>query len=481
MIKDTTRRDLFTAVLAILFMAAAMVPAAFGQRGEMPLSASKEAQKLFKQGLEKADNLESPGTLFDQAVQKDPSFAFGYLFAGQTNVEFQRNFDKAVALADKASPAEREWILSVASQNTGDEAAALTHLQNLEKLAPRDKRVLMQIGNYYRNLGDNANALKYFKSASNVDKKYAPPYNIIGYTYLARGDFTNAEKAFKTYISLIPNNPNPYDSYAEMLLNSGKFDASIKQYSTALSKDPTFYNSYEGMGNAYEYQGDYSKARETYQMMFDKSNTEALKAQALASMTNSFVSEGRIEKAFEVIDRRIAIAQAADDLQTVLGLHNLAALIATESGDFEAAAKHLEMAETLMKDPSLPPANAANRTFNASVGRARLLIAKGDTAGAKTEIDWMSGAAKNIGQLRAYNFLAGVAASKSGNYSMASEFFAKANQADPFVWYYQATALEAAGDSAGARRLFRKVASLNQLDTAGYAIVRPRAIAKLKL
>ena len=166
MIKDTTRRDLFTAVLAILFMVAAMVPAAFGQRGEMPLSASKEAQKLFKQGLDKADNLESPGTLFDQAVQKDPNFAFGYLFAGQTNVEFQRNFDKAVALADKASPAEREWIFATAAQNIGDQAAALRRLQNLEGFYPHDKRVLMLIGNYYRNLGDNVNALKYFTAAS---------------------------------------------------------------------------------------------------------------------------------------------------------------------------------------------------------------------------------------------------------------------------------------------------------------------------
>jgi tetratricopeptide (TPR) repeat protein len=481
MIKDTTRRSLFTAVLAILFMAAAMVPAAFAQQGEMPLSASKEAQKLFRQGLEKADNLESPGTLFDQAVQKDPNFAFGYLFAGQTNVEFQRNFDKAVALADKASPAEREWILATAAQNTGDQGEALRHLQNLERFYPHDKRVLMLIGNYYRNLGDNANALKYFTSASDVDKKYAPPFNIIGYTYMATGDFPNAEKAFKTYISLIPNNPNPYDSYAEMLLGSGKFDESITQYSMALSKDPTFYNSYEGMGNAYEYKGDYLKARQTYQTMFDKSNTEALRGQALASMTNSFVSEGKIDQAYELIERRIDIAKKAGDIQTVLGLHNLAALIATETGDFQAAANHLDMAETVMKDASLPPANAANRAFNASAARTRLMLAKGDTQGVKTQMEWMSDAAKNMGQQRAYAFLAAVAQSKAGNYAEAAKLFAKANQADPLVWYYQAAALEAAGDSSGARKLYQRIANLNQLDTTGYAIVRPRAVSKLKM
>ena len=480
MFNDKTRGGLLTATMVFLFAIAAAAPAIFAQSGDMPLTASKEALALFKQGREKAENLENPCTLFDQAVQKDPNFAFGYLFAGQTNVEFRKHFERAVALAGKASPAEREWILATEAQNSGDQAAALMHLQKLEQLYPRDKRILMQLGNYYRNIGDNTNALKYFTSASTADKKYAPAYNIIGYSYVALGDFAQAEKAFKTYISLIPNNANPYDSYAEMLLSSGKFDESIKQYSMALAKDPTFYNSYEGMGNAYEYKGDYPKARETYQMMFDKSNTEALKAQALASMTNSFVSEGRIDEALKVNERRIAIAQDAGDSQTVLGLHNLAAFITTESGDFDAAEKHLEMAANVMKDTSLPAATAANRAFNASGARARLLIAKGDTAGAQTQIDWMSSAAKNTGQQWAYNFFAGQSASKQGNYAKAGEFFAKANQADPLVWYYQAQALGAAGDTAGARKLYQRIAALNQLDTTGYAIVRPRSVAKLK-
>jgi tetratricopeptide (TPR) repeat protein len=92
----------------------------------------------------------------------------------------------------------------------------------------------------------------------------------------------------------------------------------------------------------------------------------------------------------------------------------------------------------------------------------------------------MSSAAKNTGQQWAYNFFAGQSASKQGNYAKAGEFFAKANQADPLVWYYQAQALGAAGDTAGARKLYQRIAALNQLDTTGYAIVRPRSVAKLK-
>jgi len=217
----------------------------------MPLSASKEAQALFKQGLEKAENLEDPGTLFDQAVQKDPNFALGYLYAGQNNMEFRRNLERAVSLADKASPGEREWILAAQEQNNGNPAGRLAHLEKLMKLHPKDKRVHSAIGQYYRNIGDETTALRYFTESTKLDKKYAPAYNEIGYVNLALGKYADAETAFKTYIKLIPNNPNPYDSYAELLMQTGKFDDSIKQYNMALSKDPTFIVSYRGMGNDY--------------------------------------------------------------------------------------------------------------------------------------------------------------------------------------------------------------------------------------
>ena len=265
-----------------------------------------------------------------------------------------------------------------------------------------------------------------------------------------------------------------------MLLNSGKFDESIKQYSLALAKDPTFYNSYAGMGNAYEYKGDFAKAREAYRMMFDKSTNEGIRAQALASLSNSWVAEGNIEEALKVNAQRIDIAQKAGDNGTVFGLHQVSAFILIESGDFDAAAKHLEMADALVNDPSMPAATAPNRTFAATSAWTRLMIAKGDTAGARTKVEWLASAAKNLNQQRTYNFFAGYAALKQGNYSEATGFFAKANQADPFNWYYQAQALDGAGDSAGARKIYQKIASLNQLDTTGYAIVRPRAVAKLR-
>src|SRR6185295_8781639 len=227
-------------VLLMLFIAPAVL---FAQQKEMPLTSSKEALALFIQGRDKSENLEDPGTLFEQAIQKEPNFALAYLFAGRTNQEFRKNVEKAASLVDKVSPGEREWILAAKDQIDGNPAARKMHLEQLLKLYPADKRAHSQMGFYYRSIGDDTTALRHFTESVKLDKKYAPAYNNIGYSNLTLGRYADAERAFKTYINLIPKNPNPYDSYAELLMKTGKYDQSIKQYNQALTIDPTFINS----------------------------------------------------------------------------------------------------------------------------------------------------------------------------------------------------------------------------------------------
>ena len=459
------------------------VPAVFSQAKNMPLTGSKEALVLFNQGLEKAENLEDPGTLFDQAVQKDPNFAFGYLFAGQTNREGQLNLEKAYKMADKASPGEREWIMAVWEQNNANPNGRREHLEKLLKLHPGDKRVHTQMALYYRGIGDEATALKHFGESVRIDKSYAPAYNNLGYSNMALGKYADAEAAFKTYIKLIPNNPNPYDSYAEFLMRSGKYDESIKQYNMALAKDPKFVASYRGMGNNYAYKGDYAKARQTYETMLSKATNDGNRDQALLSTANAWIAEGNLDKAIEVNNQRIALAEKDSDVQAVMGLHSLAGFLSVEAGDLEGAAKHIAMVAKTAEDPSLPAGLKANRQFNLRLQTVRYLAARGEFDAARAELEAMrqfASTSKNINVERNYNLAAGYVELKQKNHAKASEHFAKANQNDPYVWYYRAAAYEGSGDAKAAEELYRQIADWNRLDNPGYAVVRPRAIAKLK-
>jgi tetratricopeptide (TPR) repeat protein len=457
-----------------------VVPAAFGQKGEMPLTGSKEAVALFRQGQTKAENLEDPGTLFDQAVQKDPNFAFGYLFAGQNNVEGQKNLETAYKLADKASPGEREWIMSVWEANNGNPAGRLSHLQQLLKLHPGDKRVQVLMSTYYTGI-DDAESLRYLDEAVRIDKNFAPAYNSIGYANMALGRYPQAESAFKSYIKLIPNNPNPYDSYAEFLMRTGKYDESIKQYNMALAKDPTFYPSYRGIGDNYVYKGDYAKGREIFQTMYTKAPQEGNRDQALSSTVNSWLAEGNYQKALEVNDQRIANFEKAGDKPTAIGLHNLSGVISVEAGDLDGAAKHFAMARTMAEDPALP--GRSNRSFNLDLQSARLAAARGDFAAANAALDSAGKyamAGNNVNAMRNYNFMAGYVALKQKQYAKASEMFGKANPNDPYTWYYRALASEGAGDAKGAADLYGNIINWNQLDTPGGFVVRQMAMAKMK-
>ena len=465
-------------VLLLLFIAPSVLLA---QKKEMSLTTSKEALALFVQGREKAENLEDPGILFEQAVQKDPNFAIAYLFLGRTNQELRKNTEKAVALADKVSPGEREWILATKDQIEGNPAGRKMHLEQLLKLYPDDKRAHSQMGFFYRSIGDDSTALKHFKEAVKLDKNYAPAYNNIGYSSLSLGRYDDAAEAFKTYIKLIPKNPNPYDSYGELLMKTGEFDESIKQYQRALVIDPTFINSYRGIGNNYAYKGDYAKARESYQLMFDKASDDGLRDLALLSAVNSYLAEGNIDKALEVNELRRAMAEKAGDDVSLIAVHSTAGFILAESGKFEDAAKHFEKADQLRNEPSLASAVRENRRFGGMQNRARLSIARQEFDSAKVQLEEIRqylSSRKNPNQERGYNETAGFLELGQKNYTKALEYFVKADSNDPYVWYYQAVAEEAAGNRKSAAALYLKVTRWNQLDDMRYSLVRSRAIAK---
>ena len=470
-----------SAGLTVLFLLCISPAALFAQSKEMPLTTSKEALALFIQGREKSENLQDAGTLFEQAIQKDPNFALAYLFAGRTNQEFRKNVEKAASLTEKVSPGEREWILAAKDQTEGNPAGRKMHLEQLLKLHPGDKRVHSQMGFYYRSIGDDTTALRHFTEAVKLDKKYAPAYNNIGYSNLSLGRYTDAERAFKTYITLIPKNPNPYDSYAELLMKTGEYDESIKQYNRALTIDPTFINSYRGIGNNYAYKGDFAKARESYQLMFDKASDDGLRDLALLSAVNSYVTEGKMDKALEVNQQRLEIAEKAGDSTALIGIHTTAGYILAESGKLDEAAKHFEKADQLRDDSSLSATVRENRRFGKMQNHARLLIARGEFDQAKTqlaEIRQYLSSRKNSNQERSYNETAGFLELGQKNYAKALEYFAKADPNDPYVWYYQAVAQEGAGNGKPAAALYQKLTTWNQLDDTGYSLVRSRAIAR---
>ena len=139
------------------------------------------------------------------------------------------------------------------------------------------------------------------------------------------------------------------------------------------------------------------------------------------------------------------------------------------------------MADQLRDDASLSATVRENRRFGKMQNHARLLIARLEFDQAKAQLEEISqylSSRKSPNQERGYNETAGFLELGQKNYAKALEYFAKADPNDPYVWYYQAVAQEAAGNGKPAAALYQKLTSWNQLDDTGYSLVRTRAIAR---
>ncbi|PYV48446.1 MAG: hypothetical protein DMG92_13625, partial [Acidobacteria bacterium] len=68
----------------------------------------------------------------------------------------------------------------------------------------------------------------------------------------------------------MPNDPNPQDSYAEILRMAGHYTVAIDHYHVALSMNPQFYSSQFGIADTYMLMGDETRARQAYEIGFQK-------------------------------------------------------------------------------------------------------------------------------------------------------------------------------------------------------------------
>ncbi|MEE8114818.1 MAG: tetratricopeptide repeat protein [Nitrososphaerales archaeon] len=473
------------AILCVLFI---LPQNLFAQKGEIPITtSSKEALELFKKGRDKWHDVEpaAAAPLFEQAIQKDANFAMAYLYRARSGGGFnvsRQNLDKAVRLVDKVSSGERLWILAVQAAFDEDQPKRKEHLEELVKLFPSDKRVHQELGFYYDFVsGDCSTALEHYTKAAELDKNFAATYNSIGYCHSSLGNYGASEEAFKTYISLIPDRPNPYDSYAELLLKMGRYDESIVQYEKALEKDPSFTLSLNGIGHNYIFKGEYAKARESYQERFEKAPQINQKAGALFWIAISYVHEGKTEEALKAIDQLRTFAREENLIPIVIESHNEAGWILFESGDLAKAVKEYEKASALREESSLPESVKESFRLLAMSIRCRVLTAVHDFDGAMAhaeKVRAMVEARKNPDEERDLNDVLATLELERGNYDKAIALFSNGDIQSPYNWYYTAVAYEQKGDKANAMKLYGKIVNWNQ-NNLGYAIVRPRAIAKM--
>jgi tetratricopeptide (TPR) repeat protein len=455
---------------------------------EIPVStSSKEALNLFLSGRDKFENMEfvSAASLFDKAIQKDPSFAMAYIYRSQSgggfNI-FRQNLDKAVGLAGKVSSGERLEILYTQAFADRNGQKQKEYLDQLLSSFPSDKRVQELAGEHFYSINDFQNALDHFKKANEIDSNYAPVYNMIGYCQSALNNYPEAENAFQTYIRLVPNKPNPYDSYAELLLKTGKYDESIIQYKKALEKDPQFTTSIAGIGNNYVFTGDYVTARKYYQEFFEKSLTVNGKLDALFLKAVTFIYEGNTVEAGNAFVEYRALAEKENLIPNLINSYAYQGFTISESGNPAEGLKYFEKGNDLIGKSNLPEATKENLTTQSMLWHFYFLTANNDLDKAMSESEKCKSkiaTRKNPDEDMLLNSLLGLLEIKKGDYEKAITYLSKGDNTDPWTWYYTAVAYSKKGDKQNSSKLFDKITKWN-VNSLNLALVRKHAMDELK-
>ena len=450
-------------------------------RGKIPITTrSEEARALFLRGRTLNESLQphQAHLLFQQAVAADPSFAFGeYSLAATspTAKELTEHLEKAVGLAESASPGERLLIQGLQARQHGDPEKARQIAESLVAQYPGDERAHWTLANVCSAQQLYERAIAEFKAAIAINPQYSLAYNQMGYAYRSAGQMADAETAFKTYIALVPNDPNPYDSYAELLMKAGRFDESIAQYRRAHALDEHFAGAFVGIAANEMLAGRHETAVAEAERSFAMARDDGERRTALLSLAMTHVDHGATDEALRAMERRLALSSAIGDTVNMAGDGVLIADILLEAGRIDVARERWMRAHEVLATSSVNAEVKQDDALAWHYDAARTALAKGDLESARVEAaSYATGATArhNDARIRQAHELNGLVALAAQRFTDSLAEFALADQQNPAVGAAKARAYAGLGDSAKAQELAEQARDMNILPTLPYVFTR---------
>jgi tetratricopeptide (TPR) repeat protein len=464
--------------------AGATVPAAAG--AVAITTASEDARRLYLQGRELTEQLRAHEgrELYRKALEADPSFAMAHYQLAVNSATAKDFFDHikhAVELSGRVSDGERLIILATEAGGNAQPGKQLEYFTELVAKHPDDERAHFLVGGAYFGRQDWEKAVEHYEAATHINPRYSPAYNSLGYTYRPMEKYAEAETAFQKYIELVPEDPNPYDSYAELLMKTGRFDESIAQYRKALALDSNFTASRVGIATNLMLQGKHKDALAAMDELSRVSRNDGDRRTALFVKSVILTDAGKPDAAVKEVEKEFVIAERAGDSANMSADVQLIGNILLDAGRTDQAARRFQQSLELIEKSSLSDEVKTDTRLGDRYNRARVALAKGDVATARSEAAaYLEGAQarQNSFRVRQAHELAGSIALEEKQYDEAIAHLGQANQQNPQVIYWTAVAYKGKGDAARAKELGAKAAKANVLPNINYAFVRGEA-AKL--
>jgi tetratricopeptide (TPR) repeat protein len=332
--------------------------------------------------------------------------------------------DKAVALAGKATPKERLYILGLKDYIGQEPKKAAAVLKKLIKRYPDEKQAYHMLGMvYFDGIGDLVQAAEYFNKTIEVDPLYKEPYNALAYCYSRLGDLDRAMWALDRYAALAPNEPNPYDSKGDVLAENGDIQGAIASYRMALEVRPDFAASLFKLGAAYVTTDQFTRADSCYRALASFPERQT-RSDARAGFSQIAIRQGRLAEALRILDEAAASDRMEGYERGLVSEYTRRAVVLSDLGRTAAALAEFEKAAALA-DRVKPD----EKLFE-SVSYVYFLSRAGDLKKADEVARKMKRTAGDKGEIIREMLAAaarGTVEFHKGNYQASSEQFAAVN------------------------------------------------------
>ncbi len=214
--------------------------------GYTPYAEGRSALERYEQ----QQNLERAIGLFNQALERDPSYALAHAGLGEAYWRLYRaarreeyvslareHCQRALELDDSLAPA---WVtLGLLETGSGHAQAGIDALQHALDRDPRSADAYRELGLAYERAGRLDDAEATYRKAIELRPTSWAGYSYLGYLLVTRGRSAEAEVAFDRALEIAPDNARLWSNVGAARVFQGRLEEAQKAFRRSLDLNPT--------------------------------------------------------------------------------------------------------------------------------------------------------------------------------------------------------------------------------------------------
>lgn len=462
--------------------------------GEIPITTSSVVARTH---FEKGEHLLDVGRPrearehFRRAVAEDSTFAYGYVnlaFAAASTQEFKENLDRAERHLTTASKGEQLLVAIARSLLDNNADGRLATAKQLVRAYPDAPRAWISLGLAHAALNEHEAARAAYARSAALDPSFFLAHSSLGFSYLFNEprDFQKARDYMQKAIATDPKEGKGHEFLGDAYRALNQLEQARASYTRAVELDPAVAVAVLKKGHINSFLGNYDEARAAYDAAIaDGQENEKI----IYGVYRAYVGvhEGKPQAA---IDELVTLAKktpAGVPTKQITGAQGFALVsalqIALHHDLFTESDKVMAMWVPVVR----ADAKAVGDADNSRLTEATILAWESQSAARKGDFTTALAKAEehkrlvendaNPRRFEQYHALHGLIALEQKRFAEAVPHYRQANLTDVYEKFHLAVALEGAGHTAEARKLFQDVASFN-FNSIGYALTRKEASKK---